>query len=69
MAKYKVVFLGPEDDKLEYEQAEMADLDVEFVKANPKSEGEAMEVVKDADAILNRAGWGSEQFIKSTKKL
>ena len=67
MAKYKVVFLGPEDDKLEYEQAEMADLDVEFVKANPKSEGEAMEVVKDADAILNRAGWGSEQFIKSTK--
>ena len=35
----------------------MADLDVEFVKANPKSEGEAMEVVKDADAILNRAGW------------
>ena len=36
MAKYKVVFLGPEDDKLEYEQAEMADLDVEFVKANWK---------------------------------
>ena len=45
----------------------MADLDVEFVKANPRSEGEAMEIVKDADAILNRAGWGSEQFIKSTK--
>ena len=37
MAKYKVVFLGPEDDKLEYEQAEMADLDVEFVKANTAS--------------------------------
>ena len=35
MAKYKVVFLGPEDDSLEYEKAEMADLDVEFVKANP----------------------------------
>ncbi len=68
MAKYKVVFLGPEDDKLEYERAEMADLDIEFVKANPSSEGEAMEVVKDADAIMNRAGWGSEQFIKSTKK-
>ena len=67
MAKYKVVFLGPEDDNLEYEKAEMADLDVEFVKANPRSEGEAMEIVKDADAILNRAGWGSEQFIKSTK--
>ena len=32
MAKYKVVFLGLEDDKLEYEQAEMADLDVEFRK-------------------------------------
>ena len=37
----------------------MADLDVEFVQANPQSEGEAMEVVKDADAIMTRAGWGT----------
>ena len=63
MAKYKVVFLGPEDDKLEYERAEMADLDIEFVKANPSSEGEAMEVVKDADAIMNCSLPQPAQFI------
>ena len=44
MAKYKVVFLGPEDDSLEYEKAEMADLDVEFQKA--------LETSSDTTAIV-----------------
>ena len=67
MAEFKVVVLGgDESDPLEYERAEMADLDVEFVQVDPSSEGEAMEVVKDADAILMRGAWGTEQVIKAT---
>jgi D-3-phosphoglycerate dehydrogenase len=43
----------------------MADLDVEFVQEAPTSEGEAMEAVRGADAIMMRGGWGSEQVIKA----
>jgi hypothetical protein len=58
MAKQRVVILGPTtDDPLYHERAEMADLDVEFIQESPKSEGEAMEAVRGADAIMMRGGW------------
>ncbi len=67
MATQRVVVLGGDvNDPLEHERAEMADLDVEFVQVAPDSEGEAMEAVKDADAIMMRGNWGTEQVIKAT---
>ena len=69
MAEYKVVVLGGEDeDPLSHERAEMSDLDIVFVQVNPSSEGEAMETVKGADAIMMKGNWGTEQIIKSTDK-
>ena len=68
MARHKVVILGPEDASIEAERAELADLDVEFVQANPQSEGEAMEVVKDADAIMTRAGWGTAPVMNAAER-
>ena len=66
MAKQRVVVLGPTtDDPLYHERAEMADLDVEFIQESPKSEGEAMEAVRGADAIMMRGGWGTEQVIRA----
>ncbi len=67
MAPQRVVVLGGDvDDPLEHERAEMVDLDVEFIQVNPDSEGEAMEAVKEADAIMMRGNWGTEQVIKAT---
>ncbi len=68
MAKHKVLILGPEDASIDAERAEMADLDVEFVQADPQSEGEAIEVVKDADAIMSRGGWGVEPVISAADR-
>ena len=68
MTRHKVVILGPEDATIEAERAELADLDVEFVQANPQSEGEAMEVVKDADAIMTRAGWGTAPVMNAAER-
>ena len=68
MGRHKVVILGPEDASIEAERAELADLDVEFVQANPQSEGEAMEVVKDADAIMTRAGWGTAPVMNAAER-
>ena len=66
MAKQRVVVLGPTtDDPLHHERAEMADLDVEFVQEAPQSEGEAIEAVRGADAIMMRGGWGTEQVIRA----
>ncbi|HCI85783.1 MAG TPA: hypothetical protein DHV68_02945, partial [Dehalococcoidia bacterium] len=66
MAKHRVVVLGPTTDApLYHERAEMADLDVEFVQESPKSEGEAIEAVRGADAIMMRGGWGTEQVIRA----
>jgi D-3-phosphoglycerate dehydrogenase len=66
MAKQRVVVLGPTtDDPLHHERAEMADLDVEFIQEAPKSEGEAIEAVRGADAIMMRGGWGTEQVIRA----
>ena len=66
MAKHRIVVLGPNtDDPLSHERAEMADLDVEFVLESPKSEGEAIEAVRGADAIMMRGGWGTEQVIRA----
>ncbi|MCH7984317.1 MAG: C-terminal binding protein [Chloroflexi bacterium] len=66
MAKHRVVVLGPDtDDPLIHERAEMADLDIEFVQEAPKSEGEAIEAVRGADAIMMRGGWGTEQVIRA----
>jgi len=66
MAKHRVVVLAPNtDDPLYHERAEMADLDVEFVQEAPKSEGEAIEAVRGADAIMMGGGWGSEQVIRA----
>lgn len=67
MARQKVLVLGGDvNDPLEHERAEMADLDVEFIQVDPESEGEAMEAVKEADAIMMRGNWGTEQVIKAT---
>jgi D-3-phosphoglycerate dehydrogenase len=68
MAKKKVVVLGAENDPLTYERAEMKDLDVDFVQAKPKSDGEAMEIVRDADAVMLRGDWGREPIINATMK-
>lgn len=66
MAKQRVVVLGGDtDDPLHHERAEMAGLDVEFVQEAPQSEGEAMEAVRGADAIMMRGGWGTEQVIRA----
>ncbi|MGY8879573.1 MAG: C-terminal binding protein [Dehalococcoidia bacterium] len=66
MAKHRVVVLGPvTDDPLHHERAEMADFDVEFVQEAPQSEGEAIEAVRGADAIMMRGGWGTEQVIRA----
>ena len=66
MAKHRVVVLGPDtNDPLHHERAEMADLDIEFVQEAPTSEGEAMEAVRGADAIMMMGGWGTEQVIKA----
>lgn len=68
MPRQRVVVLGGDvNDPLEHERAEMADLDVEFIQVNPDSEGEAMEAVKEADAIMMRGNWGTEQVIKATE--
>ena len=67
MAKYKVVVLGSEDDPLEAEREELADIDCEIMQAKPTSEGEAMELVRDVDAILMRGPWGTEQVINATQ--
>ena len=68
MAKHRVVVLGPDtDDPLLHERAEMADLDVEFAQESPKSEGEAIEAVRGADAIMMRGGWGTEQVIRAAE--
>ncbi len=68
MAKMKVVVLGAENDPLTYERAEMKDLDVVFVQAKPASDGEAMELVRDADAVMLRGDWGREPIINATSK-
>jgi phosphoglycerate dehydrogenase-like enzyme len=66
MAKQRVVVLGPTtDDPLHHERAEMADLDVEFIQEAPQSEGEAIEAVRGADAIMMKGGWGTEQVIRA----
>ena len=66
MTKQRVVVLGPNtDDPLHHERAEMADLDVEFIQESPQSEGEAIEAVRGADAIMMRGGWGTEQVIRA----
>ena len=67
MAQFKVLVLGSEDDPLEAERAELADIDCEIVQAKPTSEGEAMELVRDVDAILMRGPWGTEQVINATQ--
>ncbi len=69
MAKQRVVVLGPTtDDPLYHERAEMADLDVEFIQESPQSEGEAIEAVRGADAIMMKGGWGTEQVIRAADK-
>jgi len=68
MAKYRVVILGAdESDSLEYERAELKDVDCELVAEQPQSEGEAMEAVREADAIFMRGRWGTEQVINATR--
>jgi phosphoglycerate dehydrogenase-like enzyme len=68
MAKFKVVVFGREDDPLTHERAELKDLDCEIVQANPKSEGEAMEIVKDADAIMGGGWWQNDRVINAADK-
>jgi len=68
MAKFKVVVFGREDDPLTHEKAAFGDLDCEIVQANPKSEGEAMEIVKDADAIMGGGWWQNDRVINAADK-
>ena len=68
MTQHKVVILGLENDELEHERHEMADLDVEFVQAKPDSDGEAMELVRYADAVMLRGNWGRTSIINATTK-
>ena len=70
MAEHKILILGiDENDPLDYERAEMADLDVEFVRGNPQSEGEAMELVRDADALMMRSTpYQGEQVLRAAEK-
>ena len=68
VAKYRVVVLGADqNDPLEHERAELKDIDCEIVAEQPQSEGEAMEAVREADAIFMRGRWGTEQVIKATR--
>lgn len=67
MAEFKIVVIGSENDPLEIERAELAGLDVEFEQSDPQSEGEAMEAVRDADAIMMRGQWGTAQVITATE--
>lgn len=68
MAKYRVVVLGSEDsDQLEIEREELKDIDCELVYESPKSEGEAMEAVREADAIMMRVRYATEQVINATE--
>jgi len=69
VAKYRVVVVGAdESDPLEHERAELKDIDCELIAEDPQSEGEAMEAVREADAILLRGRWGTEQVIKTTRR-
>ncbi|MBM3956501.1 MAG: C-terminal binding protein [Gemmatimonadetes bacterium] len=68
MARYRVVVVGAdESDPLEHERAELKDIDCEIVAEQPQSEGEAMEAVRAADAILLRTRYGTRQVIEATR--
>ena len=69
MAKFKVVILAAETEtNTEYEEAEFAGLDVELAVERPDSEGEAMEAVRDADAVMMKAKWGTSAVIRAAEK-
>lgn len=68
MAKFKVVVFGHNNDPMTQERAELEGLDVEIVQADPKSEGEAMEIVKDADAIMGGGFWQNDRVINVADK-
>ena len=68
MSKFKVVILGLENDPLEQERSELAGLDAEIVQARPESDGEAMELVKEADAVMVMGNWGRKPIIDATTK-
>ncbi len=64
MPAQKVVILGA-IDSAEHEKAELANLDVEVVIANPSSDGEAIELVREADAVMSRGDWGRRPIIEA----
>lgn len=69
MAKFKVVILTAETEThTEYEEAEFVGLDVDLAIERPDSEGEAMEAVKDADAVMMKARWGTSAVIHAAEK-
>ncbi|MBI4307159.1 MAG: C-terminal binding protein [Chloroflexi bacterium] len=68
MPKQKIVIFGRAGDPLTYERAEFADLSCEIIQADPKSEGEAMEIVKDADAIMGGNWWQNDRVISAAEK-
>ena len=69
MAKFKVVILSAETEtNTEYKEAEFAGLDVELAVERPDSEGEAMEAVRDADAVMMKAKWGTSAVIRAAEK-
>ncbi len=68
MDKFKIVVLGVENDPLTHENRAFADLDVDIVQSSPSSDGEAMELVKDADAVMMRGNWGRKPIIDAMAK-
>ena len=69
MAKHKVVILNTDPNlSTSYEEAEFAGMDIELAVERPESEGEAIEAVRDADAIMMRAPWGTDAVIRAATK-
>lgn len=69
MSKHKVVILTAESETLtDIEMAEFEGLDVELAVERPESEGEAIEAVRDADAIMMKSRWGTDSVIRGAEK-
>jgi D-3-phosphoglycerate dehydrogenase len=69
VAKQKIVILTAEaNPSIEYETAEFGGMDVELAVERPESEGEAIEAVRDADAIMMKSKWGTDAVIRAAEK-
>ena len=68
MPKQKVLILRAETrPSTLLKRAEFEGLDVEPAVDRPESEGEAIEAVKDADAIIMKSRWGTDAVIRAAE--